>query len=287
MYFQNYHFVNTYKGSMNKILTISAALILIIQAASAKDDPEMVTDRPDQTESANIVSPGYMQIETGFVYSSDTYSINMGDITDPERMIDAEFTALSIATTLVRIGITDFAEFRAASAYSLYNQETGPHTTESRGIEPVVLGMKARISGRKSLIQSAVIINVTTPAGYEDFTPEYLQPEIILAFAKDITENISIGWNTGAAWNNSFNPAIPEYIYSIALGIGITENIGGFIEWYGRTPEDYFAQHQLDGGLTYSILPNLQLDVSGGAAATEDSPDWFVNAGLSWMFPLR
>ena len=271
-----------------KILSILAVLSVLFKiSASAQEEPEMVTDRPDQTESANTVSPGYIQIETGLVYTYDSYELNLGDITDPDRMIDAEFTALTIATTLVRIGITDFAEFRVASAYSIYNREFGPHSLESDGIEPVVIGMKAKISGSGSFIESAVLLNLTTPMGNENFSPDYLQPEIIFTFAKDITDNISIGWNAGAAWNNYFSPEVPDYIYSIALGIGITEQLGGFLEWYGRAPEEYIAQHLFDAGLTYSLLPNLQLDASGGAAITEDSPDWFVNAGLSWMFPLR
>jgi len=37
--------------------------------------------------------------------------------------------------------------------------------------------------------------------------------------------------------------------------------------------------------LTYLIADNVQIDVLGGAAISEDADDWFIGAGLVWRLP--
>jgi hypothetical protein len=98
-----------------------------------------------------------------------------------------------------------------------------------------------------------------------------------------LTDRIGFGMNLGGRWNGS--DAEPEGIYSAVLGFGLLDNLGMFIESYGFLPTDQVPDHRLDAGFTFSIKNNLQLDASGGIGLSEVSPDYFVNAGLSWRFP--
>lgn len=99
---------------MNKIPLLIAALIFPCIAYSQEGsptltnpqdqaEPALVTDRPDQTESALVVPAWRLQIETGaakeWVSSeSDSYDENN-----------------RFGTTLLRYGLFDFMEFRIGS----------------------------------------------------------------------------------------------------------------------------------------------------------------------------
>ena len=38
-------------------------------------------------------------------------------------------------------------------------------------------------------------------------------------------------------------------------------------------------------GMTFLVLPNLQLDVSAGKGLSREAPDWFAGAGVSFRLP--
>ncbi|MFW6371118.1 MAG: hypothetical protein ACOC10_07950 [Bacteroidota bacterium] len=53
---------------------IAGILLFLVHGLSVTaqvDIPELVTDRPDQTESATTVPNNSLQIETGYVFQSD------------------------------------------------------------------------------------------------------------------------------------------------------------------------------------------------------------------------
>jgi hypothetical protein len=57
---------------MKKNLFLIAILLVVTFAASAQTEkPEIVTDRPDQTEAPSLVPAGGLQVETGFIYEKD------------------------------------------------------------------------------------------------------------------------------------------------------------------------------------------------------------------------
>ena len=43
--------------------------------------------------------------------------------------------------------------------------------------------------------------------------------------------------------------------------------------------------HLLDGGATYLLRPNLQLDVGRRRRHLDDAPDWFAGVGVSVRLP--
>ena len=58
-----------------------------------------------------------------------------------------------------------------------------------------------------------------------------------------------------------------------------------FIESYGLIPNWDEAVHLADAGVTYLILPNLQLDFSAGLGLNESAIDHFIGFGLSYRIP--
>ena len=41
----------------------------------------------------------------------------------------------------------------------------------------------------------------------------------------------------------------------------------------------------IDGGLTYKVYSNFQLDIAGGVGISEEAEDRFLGAGFSYRIP--
>ena len=250
------------------IFTLILFLILTRNLLS-EEIPEMVTDRPDQSESANIVVPGWLQVETGFTLGMDD-------------MDGLETTNLGLATTLFRFGVFEAMELRFGFAYSKITSKYNDMENDISGLSDTELGFKVKITEGDDLIpEIAVLVSTALPHGEEALVPEYAEPGFRFSFEKGLNETLSTCANLGMAWEGG----IPSYIYSCALGIGLTDKLGAFVELYGDAASDFKPNHQFDCGFTYSLMDNLQFDIAGGYALSEITEDMFVGAGLAFRLP--
>ena len=71
----------------------------------------------------------------------------------------------------------------------------------------------------------------------------------------------------------------------LALGLSISERMGTFVEYYGVIEEDAANQHSIDGGFTWLVKEDFQLDVSAGVGLNDAAPDFFIAAGVAWRLP--
>ncbi|MBK6730249.1 MAG: hypothetical protein IPG60_04515 [Bacteroidetes bacterium] len=85
-----------------KIFTLIITCFFVIQVYSQ----ELITDRPDISESPYIVPQNHLQFEHGLSYSWGTIKNTF----DPT--FDVDYNVLQIASTLVRYGINDLVELR-------------------------------------------------------------------------------------------------------------------------------------------------------------------------------
>ena len=258
---------------MKRILT----LILVIYSISslAQDaPPELVTDRPDQTESSSVVPHKSLQIETGFILEND----------ENDSYKQQTFVYNS---TLLRYGLLERMELRLGLAYlseevKIKNTDT---TNTSTGLSPLYAGFKIAIVEESGWIPEIAFLGglVMPFTAHDDFKAAYSAPAGRFAFTHTLSERFSLGYNLGAEWYGE--TAVPDYFYSIALGIGITDKIGAYIEAFGFLREEGRDNHLIDGGFTWLVLPNLQLDLSGGLGLTEESIDNYLSFGLSYRIP--
>ena len=241
--------------------------------------PELVTDRPDQTESASVVPARFVQLETGVSYSRDEEG---GDT----------LRTLAGPGTLVRIGVGARTELRVGwdgwveeEVDSL--QPQGLDRSVS-GIGDGELGAKVKLREESgALPEMAILGGITLPVGDEDLTSDEYDPSVRLAFAHTLTERLGLSYNLGAE-RFTEGDTFTRYLYTVALGAGFTERLGGFLELFGEEPESGApggSQVSLDGGVTYLVRPNLQLDAYAGAGITDDAPDWIAGLGLSIRWP--
>lgn len=239
---------------------------------------DMVTDRPDQSESTNIVPPGYVQIEGGASY--DKFSDK-----DFYSEYEASYTSIS---GLIRIGVFPNMELRIAPEYAVYNSEIRvpgfqSYTSKVDGFNPLVIGTKIRIlEETESFPGLAFLFHVDFPdLASKNFKGGYSTPEVRVALSNQLTDRFSLGVNGGAMFDMGTRQTVG--LYTIAVGADITNKLGGFFELYGFFHGE--SSHFLDGGLTYSFMENLQADISGGVGLSEYTSDYFIGGGLSVRLP--
>jgi hypothetical protein len=248
--------------------------LVVLSQNDTEDVPDIITDRPDQTESAAVVPFNMLQIETGFVYEKDETDL-------------AEYTNTAFNSTLLRYGLFKSTELRIGMEYleeTVNFKPSGPKSLVN-GFSPLYTGLKIKITEEEGWIpEMALLGSLTWPAtANKDLKPSYVAPALRMAFAHTLSENLSLGYNLGAEWNGEMPNA--GYYYSVALGIGLTSQLGAFVESYGTMYEEFKPEHKADAGLTWMLNKNFQLDVSGGIGLSDISPDYFVSFGLSYRIP--
>ncbi len=233
---------------------------------------ELVTDRPDKTESSVAVPLGSIQVETGFSYKFDSQEI-------------MDETSLGYAETLIRYGLFEGVELRLAMDYSTlsYGIPDSPVQIQQKGLSPLALGTKINLTEQEGLIpEIALLAHVQVSVFASDFSRDNAIPELILAASHTITKRFSLGYNIGMVWED--NDMSPTKNYSIAAGFGISDKIGFYVETFGNFGNEEF-QNLFDGGFTLLLMPNLQVDISGGFGVTASSPDFFIATGISMRLP--
>lgn len=259
---------------MKVLLSIFFIGVLISGLLAQTEIPPLVTDRPDQTESAAVVPQKSLQIETGVVLERD--KIQSGNS-------ETELETLSLATTLLRIGLTNFIELRLGSEFTREKTTVGEYSNDISGMNGLAVGAKVKLLDENNLMpELAVLVNFDLPVGNEDLVGDETVPGFLLAAAHTLSPRVGFGYNLGMEWGADDQR---DFIYSAALGIGLTEQLSGFLEIYGSAPKDGDTHVLFDSGVTYLVKSNLQLDASVGFALTDHSPDWFANAGVSFRIP--
>ncbi len=239
-----------------------------------KDVPELITDRPDQTESSCTVPKNSLQIETGFVYENF-------------KKDNDEFKNWGIGTTLLRYGVWDNFELRLGSYYQLSNIQSNLSEMDSTqsGIGPIALGFKVYVVEEKGFRPEISIMADLTinKIGNLDYRPTYTYSSIKVLASHTLSDLFSLGYNFG--YGNNGEDAGGFFVYSAVLGMSISDRFGAFAEIYGTSNEGDSPHTRVDAGLTYLVRHNFQLDVSGGTGLDSGIKMYFINFGLTWRIP--
>ncbi|GIV34325.1 MAG: hypothetical protein KatS3mg031_1860 [Chitinophagales bacterium] len=232
--------------------------------ATAQDGP-IEPDRPDQSESAALVPPRHVQVETGFSFEKGK-----------------DFKLITHPALLLRYGASRYFELRLAlEAQSLY--ATGSHASWLSGFVPLEIGVKINLAtGQKAKPSASLISHLIIPqAASEGFHSPYVGCILRLAMQHACTEWFTLSYNVGAAWEGE--SAEPIFLYTLTAGFALTESFGAFAETYGFFPQKASASHLLDGGFTFQLKPFLMLDISGGWNITNRS--YYAGTGFSIRLP--
>lgn len=262
---------------------LSPLLVVVgSEAAAAQNDPgELITDRPDQTESTETVAPGFVQIELG-----STYRREDGD--------GARIESISVPETLARIGIAERFELRVGWDGLIFAQLEAPGLDlDDEGSGDASLGFKVELRGGAGGGPAiALLAETSLPVGDDGFTSDEYDPSVRLSVAHDLSERLSLGWNVGAALateddGRGGETTLATAFYTLALGISLSERTGAFIEVFGDLPISAPGgpANSLDGGFTWLLRPNLQLDAAAGIGLSDAAEDFFAGLGVTVRLP--
>jgi hypothetical protein len=223
---------------------------------------QLVTDRPDQTESSRTVGKGYLQIESGFVLGFDT----------DEWVIARRILA---PTTLFRYGVTRGIELRVVSQF----ESVKALDEHYQGISDMEIGAKIQVLKKEGVnTEIAFLSSLLLPTGTLEYYDESGGIITKLAVSHSLNETLGLGYNLGYTYPGSGNGNLT---YSLVLGVEVNDRVGMYIEPFGEVLDMSEFQLNANAGLTYLVRENLQLDFSFGTGLINRRMN-FLSTGVSW-----
>jgi hypothetical protein len=263
---------------MNRGLVVS--LVLLAAAPLAGQDfsgiaEPLTSDRPDFTESTSIVPQGHVQVEGGYTMSR----------VEEEK-------ASTLGEVLVRIGVSERLEARIGAG-SFNRIDTGvAGAGDVTGFEDPSLSVKIALTeddpnllppGRPFM---ALLLGTSVPVGDDELTTDEWEPFAKLALGWDLNDWWSLSSNVSYAYLADGGDRIHQLSASLSSGFSLTDRMGAYVEYYAFSEEtlDGPSTHYVDGGVTWSVSPDLQLDARVGFGLNDPSPDWFAGVGAAVRF---
>ena len=261
-------------------------LILSCQLTVAQDleisKSPIISDRPGQHTEARTVGRGNFQLESGFKLLKESRYYRK----------EEEFHFPKIA---IRYGLSNRFELRLqgqlqrnqASYYSsagqhLMDRNSGP------GINNIRLGTKFQIlNDIKNGNALAVQFESKLPIETDQFRSRFLEPELKLAFRKELSGSFAFLLNVGfdiqdPGGDNIVLALSPIYAFTLQYS---RNNFLIFSEVFGQANFGDAYQHCFDFGAAYRFSDNLQLDAYTGFGLSEEAPDFFASVGISFRLP--
>jgi len=230
-----------------KKISATLALGLVSVAPYAQT---IITDRPTQSVSTEIIPKGGVQLETGFaveIMQREGVELNNRSIVAPN--------------TLIRIPVSNRIEFRLGNTLRYNKMETNNFPVEGNwSVDDVQAGFKWKLtSGESDRTQIALMSHVVLPTG-SNFNQSFGVINKILV-AKSFANGVSTGYNIGYDYLGTGNGNLT---YAVNVVFPVHEKIGFYLEPYGayNNFEDLIVN--ADAGLTYLLKDKFQLDYSFG-----------------------
>jgi hypothetical protein len=257
-----------------KFIFLLILLLLVFQNATKSqtdNNNSFVPDRPGMATPPDILTMGFLQVESGFQYDKYVFG----------NYQNRNFLFPSI---LVRYGIQNNVEVRIQTDY-VFNIVTDSLVTSSvNGINPITIGTKIKFIEQQNLIPNiSFLLNLTLPyTGKKDFRIENFAPSLCLLFSNSLSDNLNVCYNYGISWDGTTSE--PAQFYALCLGANLNANWCTFIEGYGFTDQESNSNFYSDAGFAYLINDHLQIDLSGAKSIDSSSDYYCFSTGITWKF---
>ena len=259
---------------MHWIAFIIGSLLLVATAAA---DP-LSADRPGVTNPPDVVVPGAIQFEGGFSFERETHGggPNVNTITLPQG--------------LLRVGLPYSLEFRvSADGYVLEEPSSGDDRSSGSDL---LVGSRVRLLDQQGIRPATALeFDLSLPTGSDAVTSGGVDPSGLLLVQWEFWDRFVLGGNLGLA---SVSPGEHDsgrafqVAPSLSLGASIGARANVFIEYYATFGDSGVApQNAIDGGLSWLVNDDLQLDISAGVGLSDAAPDFPVSSGAAWGFFLH
>jgi hypothetical protein len=237
-------------------------LCSVCLAQTAKEQ-EIVTDRPDITESSLVVPAGTLVVESGFTWTRD----------HEKRLVD-------LSESLVRFGLGNRTELRLVVPTYFHNLGVRGGTS---GFDDASVGVKEQIGPLPGGIDLAVIVAVSFPTGTSGVTTHGVDPVIKLPWSRELKHGWSFGGMQSLFYQTEDGRRNPIWEPTFYLEREITKRSDGFVEYGGDFPHAGGSRQVIHFGTAYRITPKQQIDFHFGFGLSSAAPKYFVAAGYSFQ----
>ena len=239
---------------------------------------DMSTDRPDKTESPYTVDAGHLQIETDLVaYTHDSQD----GITT---------RTLDVAPFNLKAGLTNDTDLQLVyGAFSRIRTSGGGVAQTDSGTGDLLVRLKHNIWGNDGgttalAVMPFVKFPTNTLAGLNDD----VEGGVIVPLAIDLGHGMGLGLmseidmlkgETGSGYE-------PAFVNSATVSFELTSRLGMYVEAFVERSVESGAETvvTIDGGFTFAVTENLQLDAGANIGATRAADDLNIFAGLSQRY---
>ena len=243
-------------------LLLGAATVCAGQTSAPA--PDLVTDRPDFTESSEVVGHRIIQVESGLTFEQ----------TDRQRR---QVTAPQL---LVRVGAGPRVELRfAGDGVVSQSQQTPSGAVRTTGRSDVEIGAKFKFLDSTAVAMS-VIPFVSLPTASQGFSSTGYDPGFKLTAARDLPRGFALSGNFNLADVTADGRRAWTREASLSLGRALGGAFGAYWEAYG-TLDGGRCDCTANTGVTMALGANGQLDVEIGRGISGEAQDWFVGIGFA------
>lgn len=233
----------------------------------AQENP-IVADRPGFSTGTYTVKPNKFNIETGYQYTFNNSSVDLSIHTLPQLVL--------------RTGISSDIELDLL--WNGWNIDHTDNHSSKTSISDVSIGGKYRLIENDKYNLTALAL-LSLPVGSSPSTSDHVDPLLGLLWDYSLSNSISAFGMLQAI--SSILEDGREYNLQPAIGLSFTHTsrIGTFVEYYSDIPLRSGSSSiiVIDGGLTYLLNDNIQLDINAGAGLNNAS-DNFIGTGIAIRF---
>ena len=250
-------------------VALSACCVPVCIAQSNAPE-EISTDRPDFTDSTDVVGHHVIQVEAGFRYERTPDAIDR--ITTPQM--------------LVRFGLGSRFELRFGDDGFESESEPAPAPaldgrTHVAGSADAQIGAKVKLfGGSGGGFALAAIPFLSLPTGSGGLGSNAFDPGFKVAWQTDLPRGFGISGNVYAAWATEDAGRTWDRQVSVSMDHDLAGSWSAYWEAYGARHEGR-CECTLDTGVSRGIGPNRQIDFEVGRGIDGNAHDWFAGLGFA------
>jgi Putative MetA-pathway of phenol degradation len=244
------------------VLFIFFGVVADAQGPRLTTDLDIVTDRPDITESSIVVPRGSLQIENGLSWTTN----------HTNEVID-------FSETLMRFGISSRTELRIVVP-NYIGGLTGP--AAASGFGDIAFGIKQQLGPLSAGFDLSVIVALSLPTGADPVSSHGFDPFVKFPWARELKAGWSIGGMQSVFWYTQQDRRSLTWESTVYLEKVVTkrwdvfaEYGGDFSRWAGSKQIGHF-------GTAYKVTPKQQLDFHFGFGVSHAAPRRFFAVGYSF-----
>jgi hypothetical protein len=224
---------------------------------------EIITDRPDITESAVVVTRASLQAENGFTWTNDRLN-----------------RVATLCQALLRLGLSDRTELRLTlPSYSL-GFSRGP----ASGVTDISIGFKQQLGPLPGGLDLSLIVATSVPSGSADKTSHRLDPFLKVPWSRELGNGWSAGGMTSIFWTTEKGKRNLTWEPTFVLQRDLSRSLDVFAEYGGDYPQRGGARQTIHFGTAYRINSTNQVDFHFGFGLSSSTPRSFFAVGYSFRF---